>query len=111
MFLTGLVEITGKKETSIYRYSPSNSFLTGVYLHPFKRFVNIEDMASATTKAPCSTCNKKKYTYKCSGCLENFCYDDLNEHRLLLEKQYDEIETDHNQFRQILNQQMRSRFY
>ena len=59
-------------------------------------------MATATAKAQCSLCKKESSTFNCDGCLQKFCWTDLNKHRQSLGEQLDQIETDHDQFRQKL---------
>ena len=62
-------------------------------------------MATATTgKAQCSTCGKERSTYYCRGCLNDFCFNHLIQHRQILSKQLDEIENDRDQFQQTLNE-------
>lgn len=62
-------------------------------------------MATATAtagKAQCFTCGKERSTYYCRGCLNDFCFNHLIEHRRMLSQQLDEIENDRDQFRQTL---------
>ena len=60
-------------------------------------------MASAATgKAQCCMCGKVISTYKCGGCLQDFCFNHLTEHRQTLGKQLDEIENDRDQLQQII---------
>jgi len=63
-------------------------------------------MANAIVKKQCSTCNKEKSTYKCEGCSLDFCFNHLNEHRQIIQKQFDELENDHDQFKQRIIQQL-----
>jgi hypothetical protein len=42
---------------------------------------------------------------KCGGCLKDFCYNHLLEHRQELNKQLDEIEINCDLIRQSINQQ------
>lgn len=56
-----------------------------------------------TGKAPCVRCGKEKSAVRCEGCSQTFCYDHLADHRQELSHQLDEIETDRDSFRQILN--------
>lgn len=67
-------------------------------------FLN-KDMATDTVRTQCATCVKERGIAKCAGCLKNFCLIHLNEHRQLLTKQFDEIETSRDLFRQTLLQQ------
>ncbi len=53
----------------------------------------------------CIKCGKEKTTSKCWGCLEDFCYHHLGEHRQELNKQFNEIEIEHDLFHQTLNEQ------
>jgi len=61
-------------------------------------------MTAVNNKMQCITCGKDKVTYECRGCLKNFCLNHLNEHNQELSKQLDEIEDQHNQFRQTLTE-------
>jgi hypothetical protein len=63
-------------------------------------------MAAATGKTRCIKCAKEKATMKCGGCLEDFCYKHLGDHRQELNKQLDEIEANRDFFRQSLTQQI-----
>ena len=60
-------------------------------------------MAIATTKTICFVCNKCKITYVCPGCSQQFCLDHLPEHRKNLSQQLEQIQNDHDQLRQELN--------
>ena len=62
-------------------------------------------MATSTGKTVCVRCEKEKTTSKCSGCLEDFCFNHLVEHRQQLEKQFDNLENERNIFRQTLTEQ------
>ena len=62
-------------------------------------------MATATTKLQCCICDKERHTYKCGGCAKDFCFNHLTEHRQIINRQFDEIENDHDQFRQALIEQ------
>jgi hypothetical protein len=62
-------------------------------------------MAKATSKEHCVKCGKERATLKCAGCLRDFCYDHLNDHRQELSQQFDEIEFNRDLFRQTLNEQ------
>ncbi len=46
-------------------------------------------------------CNEE-ITFMCRGCLKDFCFDHLTEHRQTLKTQFHQIENDYNQFRQTL---------
>ncbi len=62
-------------------------------------------MASATVNARCIIYGKEKATSKCAGCLQDFCYRHLGDHRQGLGKQLDEIEVMQVIFRQTVNEQ------
>ncbi|CAF1688997.1 unnamed protein product, partial [Adineta ricciae] len=53
----------------------------------------------------CFTCNKEKATSKCAGCLKDFCYNHLGDHRQQLAIHLDEIEVQRDLFRQTLTEQ------
>ena len=53
----------------------------------------------------CVTCGKdNKATFTCRGCLEDFCYNHITDHRQDLSKQLDDIEVTRDLFRQTLTQ-------
>jgi vacuolar-type H+-ATPase subunit I/STV1 len=56
-------------------------------------------------KVQCFICKKEKNTYKCGGCSKDFCFNHLTEHRQNINQQFDEIENDHDQFRQTIFEQ------
>lgn len=60
---------------------------------------------ASTTKTVCVICNKEMRTYLCDGCSQRFCLTHLGDHRKNLEREFDEIETDHDEFRQMINEQ------
>ena len=63
-------------------------------------------MTSTTSdRTVCFTCNKEKITYFCQGCLNRFCLNHLNTHRQNLHQELDQIQTDHDQLRQNLNEE------
>jgi chromosome segregation ATPase len=62
-------------------------------------------MATPTRKTRCIICEKDKATAKCSGCLEDFCFNHLAEHRQQLGKQLGELEKKRNSFRQNFTEQ------
>ena len=62
-------------------------------------------MATAADKIQCVTCGKDKATSRCVGCMQDFCFPHLAEHRQQLNKQLDEIEVHRDLFQQTLNQQ------
>ncbi len=49
-------------------------------------------MATGASKTHCVTCGKEKATSKCSGCLQDFCYNHL--------------EVNHDLFQPTLNEQI-----
>jgi chromosome segregation ATPase len=59
-------------------------------------------MAAGISKSRCVICEKEKATSKCSGCLEDFCFDHLVEHRQQLSQQLDYLENQRNLFQQNL---------
>jgi len=64
-------------------------------------------MATAlSSKTQCAGCGKEKATLRCRGCLKEFCHKHLGVHRQELNKQLDEIEVNHDRFRQSLTQQI-----
>ncbi len=50
-------------------------------------------------------CGKEKCTLRCAGCLQEFCFNHLAEHRQELNKQLDEIQFNRDLFRQSLTEQ------
>jgi len=62
-------------------------------------------MATPTAKTECFSCRKETRTFKCEGCSQNFCLNCLTIHVQTLSKQLDEIEHDHDQFREKFNDQ------
>jgi DNA-binding PucR family transcriptional regulator len=63
-------------------------------------------MDTATNKTHCVICSKKRATLRCAGCLQEFCFNHLADHRQELNKQLDEIEVNRDLFRQSLTQQI-----
>jgi hypothetical protein len=61
-------------------------------------------MATTTSKTRCTICGKEKATFRCGGCLEEFCRKHLEDHRQELHKQFDEIEVNRDLFRQSLTE-------
>ncbi|CAF5080378.1 unnamed protein product [Rotaria sp. Silwood1] len=63
-------------------------------------------MATATPsdRAKCFSCDKEKIIYPCEGCSKKFCLKDLTEHRQNLNKQFEGIENERNQFYQKLTE-------
>jgi len=66
-------------------------------------------MTTATGKARCITCGKKKSAVRCEGCLQIFCRIHLTDHCQELSQQLDEIEINRDLFRQTLNEQTNDR--
>lgn len=62
-------------------------------------------MTSASNRMICFICNKQKLTYPCQGCSNIFCFDHLTQHRTDPNQQLDQIQNDHDQFRQKINDQ------
>lgn len=62
-------------------------------------------MATRTNTTHCLKCGKERATFKCAGCLQDFCFNHLTDHRQELNIQLDEIETNRDLFRQTLNEQ------
>ena len=56
----------------------------------------------ATGRTHCVVCGKEKATSKCAGCLSDFCYSHLGQHRQDLAKELDEIEVHRDLFQQTL---------
>jgi hypothetical protein len=62
-------------------------------------------MATTNISSQCYSCYKETRTFLCQGCEHNFCFDDLTKHLQDLHKELETIENDHDQFRQIINDQ------
>jgi chromosome segregation ATPase len=62
-------------------------------------------MATAIAKTQCFTCKKETRTFNCEGCTQNFCVNCLTKHLQTLRQGLDQIENEHDEFRQILNEQ------
>ena len=61
-------------------------------------------MTTTTTwKAICILCEKIKMTYTCEGCSERFSIDHLLQHRTNIEQKFDQLQNDHDQLRQQIN--------
>ena len=56
-------------------------------------------------RARCSICRKDNAVLICEGCLENFCYKHVADHRQQLSKQLADVETSCNLMREALNEQ------
>lgn len=64
-------------------------------------YVHSSHMIKTMEKTCCITCKKDKVAYKCNGCLQDFCFNHLNEHREQFGKQLEELENQRNFLRQI----------
>ncbi len=61
---------------------------------------------SVPGRSHCVTCGKdNKATLRCGGCLQEYCFNHLTDHRQGLSKQLDEIEVARDLFKQTLSQQ------
>ena len=60
-------------------------------------------MATPISQTICFLCEKTKVTYVCQGCLNHFCIDDLLKHRTKIEQEIDQLQNDHDQIRQQIN--------
>ena len=59
-------------------------------------------MATAIGNVCCVVNCEGKFTFKCGGCLQDFCYKHVADHRRDLDKQLDEIEVNRDVLRQTL---------
>ncbi|CAF3613720.1 unnamed protein product [Adineta steineri] len=59
----------------------------------------------ANNKTQCFTCNKEKITYRCKGCLKEFCLMDLTEHQQRLKDELNCIINDYDEFKERINEQ------
>ncbi|CAF3778827.1 unnamed protein product [Adineta steineri] len=59
----------------------------------------------ANNKTQCFTCNKEKITYRCRGCLKEFCLMDLTEHQQRLKDELNCIINDYDEFKERINEQ------
>ncbi|CAF1104218.1 unnamed protein product [Rotaria sp. Silwood1] len=62
-------------------------------------------MAQAPGRTARIICGKEKVTFLCGGCTQEFCFNHLADHKQELSKQFDEVEVNHDFFRQILTEQ------
>ncbi|CAF3713659.1 unnamed protein product [Adineta steineri] len=60
----------------------------------------------ANGKLHCIKCEKDKAILKCSGCSQDFCYNHFLDHYKDLNKEFDEIECNHDSLRELLNEQL-----
>jgi hypothetical protein len=65
-------------------------------------------MATAIGNACCVVNCKGKFTFKCGGCLQDFCYKHVADHRHDLYKQLDEIEVNRDVLRQKFEDRKKS---
>jgi hypothetical protein len=56
-------------------------------------------------KMPCSKCNKAAGILTCRGCQKDFCYPHVAEHRQELNKNMDDVATNHDQLQQTIAEQ------
>ena len=80
----------------------THSNQTFIFYFCFK-FSTIQLMATANVKIPCYSCQKDTRTFICQGCSQSFCLEDLTKHIQELNKNFEEIETSHEQFGQLIN--------
>jgi chromosome segregation ATPase len=59
-------------------------------------------MATTSAKRQCFTCQKETRTFICEGCSQSFCRTDLTKHLQILNEKFDQIEYNHDQFREKL---------
>ena len=64
-------------------------------------------MTTLLTETICVVCNKERRTYLCDGCSKRFCRDHLDEHQKDLENGFDQLATDHDELRQMINDRKR----
>jgi chromosome segregation ATPase len=62
-------------------------------------------METGFRKVHCVKCEKARSTLKCAGCLQDFCYNHLPDHRQELSEQLHQIEMNRDLLRQTLNEQ------
>ncbi|CAF3969530.1 unnamed protein product [Adineta steineri] len=67
---------------------------------------SVEDMTSGIRKTHCIKCDKERATSRCTGCLQDFCYNHFIDHHRDLNEQLDEMQVNYGLFRQALNIQM-----
>lgn len=58
----------------------------------------------ASARIPCVVCNKERSTFKCGGCLQEFCFNHLTEHKQKLSRELDEVELNRDVLRQTLSE-------
>ena len=61
------------------------------------------NMATSTSKATCTLCDRTKELFLCQACSNHFCYDHMPEHRRNIQQQFDHLRNDHDQLRQQIN--------
>jgi hypothetical protein len=62
-------------------------------------------MTTPTGRNLCVRCEKDRATLRCGGCLQEFFFNHLADHRQELSKQLDEVEVNRDVFCQTLNEQ------
>ena len=63
-------------------------------------------MTSVSKRSICFTCNNEKITQLCEGCSNRYCSVHLAQHQTDLSDQIYQIESDHDELRQFLNEQL-----
>jgi chromosome segregation ATPase len=63
-------------------------------------------MATASAKNKCVICQKERSEVRCEYCFQTFCYKHLIDHRQEVDKTFDEIQMNHDEIRQTLNEQI-----
>lgn len=63
-------------------------------------------MATVMNKTRCATCEKEKAVMKCGGCLKDFCFNHMTDHRQQLSQQLEKIEMTCDLLRQTLIEQV-----
>lgn len=66
-------------------------------------------MATAAGKNHCALCGKDKASFRCGGCMQDFCYNHVTYHRQQLNNELDEIEATRDLFRQTLTERSSDR--
>ncbi len=63
-------------------------------------------MATANVEIKCFSCKKPIRTFicQCQGCSKEFCSNCLTKHVQELSQEFDQIENDHDQFKQKINE-------
>ena len=61
-------------------------------------------MAATAGRNLCIKCGKDKATLRCGGCLQEFCFKHITDHRQELSRQLEEVEVNRDLFRQTLTE-------